>query len=77
MYHSPGLRDGVSSQGTCVRPCPPEVLGAESIRTRFTMAGNKFGCPQVRKLGRGCARTLFECNSPKMKRTFLDLGSVD
>jgi hypothetical protein len=77
MYHSPGLRDGVSSQGTCVRPCPPEVLGAESIRTRFTMAGNKFGRSQVRKFRWGCARTLFERASRKMKRTFLDLGSVD
>ena len=43
MYHSPGLRDGVSSQGTCVRPCPPEVLGAESIRTRFTSRGINSG----------------------------------
>jgi len=76
MYHSPGLRDGVSSQGTCVRPCPPEVLGAESIRTRFTTAGNKFGHPQVRKFGWSCVRTLFECNSRKMKRTFLDLRGV-
>jgi hypothetical protein len=35
MYHSPGLRDGVSSQGTCVRPCPPELLGAESAIAGF------------------------------------------
>ena len=43
MYHSPGLRDGVSSQGTCVQPCPPEVLGAESIRIRFTGRGINSG----------------------------------
>jgi hypothetical protein len=43
MYHSPGLRDGVSTQGMCVRPCPPEVLGAESIRTRFTGRGINSG----------------------------------
>jgi len=60
MYHSPGLRDGVASQGTCVRPCPPEVLGAESILRRFTMAGNKFGWPRVPKFGWGCARELLD-----------------
>jgi hypothetical protein len=43
MYHSPGLRDGVSSLGMRVRPCPPEVLGAESIRTRFTGQGINSG----------------------------------
>jgi hypothetical protein len=77
MYHSPGLRDGVSSQGTCVRPCPPEVLGAESIRTRFAAAGNKFGCTQVPKLDWDCLRTLFERNFPKRKQTRLDLCRVD
>jgi hypothetical protein len=76
MYHSPGLRDGVSNQGTCVRPCPPEVLGAESIRTRFTSAGNKFGRPQVHEFAWDCAWTLFERNSRKMYRTFLALHGV-
>jgi hypothetical protein len=47
MYHSPGLRDGVSSQGTRVRPCPPELLGAESAIARFSFAGNKLGHSQV------------------------------
>jgi hypothetical protein len=47
MYHSPGLRDGVSSQGTRVRPCPPELLGAESAIARFSIAGNKLGRLQV------------------------------
>ena len=39
-------------------------------------AGNKFGRPQVRKFEWGCVRTLFECNSTKMKRTFLGLHGV-
>jgi hypothetical protein len=77
MYHSPGLRDGVLSVVRVCGPAPPEVLGAESIRTRFTMAGNKFGRSQVRKLRWGRARTLCERASRKMKRTFLDLGSVN
>jgi hypothetical protein len=47
MYHSPGLRDGVSTQGTCVRPCPPEVLGAESAIDWIIFAGNKLGRTQV------------------------------
>jgi hypothetical protein len=47
MYHSPGLRDGVSSQGMRVRPCPPELLGAESAIARFSFAGNKLGPSQV------------------------------
>jgi hypothetical protein len=47
MYHSPGLRDGVSSQGTCVRPCPPELLGAESAIAGFSFARNKFGRSRV------------------------------
>jgi hypothetical protein len=63
MYHSPGLRDGVSNQGTCVRPCPPEVLGAESIFTRVTMAGNKFEWPRVPKISWSCAQKLFERDS--------------
>jgi hypothetical protein len=63
MYHSPGLRDGVSSQGTRVRPCPPEVLGAESILTRFAMAGNKFGWPRVPKFSWNCTRKMFEQDS--------------
>ena len=77
MYHSPGLRDGVSSQGTCVRPCPPKVLGAESIGILFAAAGNKFGCPQVLELDWDCLRILFERNSPKITRTPLDLRCVD
>ena len=52
MYHSPGLRDGVSSQGMCVRPCPPEVLGAESIRIRFTGLGiNSGACRSICSTG--------------------------
>jgi|HubBroStandDraft_1064217.scaffolds.fasta_scaffold05338_6 hypothetical protein len=47
MYHSPGLRDGVSSQGTRVRPYPPELLGAESAIARFSFAGNKLGRSRV------------------------------
>jgi hypothetical protein len=29
LYHSPGLRDGVSTQGTRVRPDDPTILGAQ------------------------------------------------
>jgi hypothetical protein len=60
MYHSPGLRDGVSRQGTCARPCPPEVLGAESAIARFSLAGNKFGRSQVITVAWGCLRTALE-----------------
>jgi hypothetical protein len=60
MYHSPGLRDGVSRQGTCVRPCPPEVLGAESAIARFSIAGNKLGRSQVITVGWGCRQTLLK-----------------
>ncbi len=77
MYHSPGLRDGVLTQGTCVRPCPPDVLGAESISIRITMTGNKFGCPQVPKFGWGCLPTLFESHSLKTWRMLLDFRGVD
>jgi hypothetical protein len=72
MYHSPGLRDGVSCQGTCVRPCPPEVLGAESILTRFTIAGNKFGRPQVPKVQLDlCAKNVRTGFSRKRREGFL------
>jgi hypothetical protein len=77
MYHSPGLRDGVQVRVCVCGPAPPEVLGAKSIRTRFTTAGNKFARPQVRKFTWGFVRTLVECNSPKMKRAILNLHSVD
>lgn len=60
MYHSPGLRDGVSSQGTCVRPCPPELLGAESAIARFLVAWNKFGRSQVITVGWGFRQTVLE-----------------
>ena len=76
MYHSPGLRDGVSSQGTRVRPCPPEVLGAESILTRFAMAGNKFGWPRVPLFGWSCALRLFERESGEKQGTFFELRDV-
>jgi hypothetical protein len=60
MYHSPGLRDGVSSQGTRVRPCPPELLGAESRIANFSFAGNKLGRSRVITVGRDSRQAVFE-----------------
>jgi hypothetical protein len=33
-----------------VRPCPPELLGAESAIARFSITGNKSGRSQVIKV---------------------------
>lgn len=60
MYHSPGFRDGVLSQGTSVLPCPPELLGAESAIARFSFAGNKLGRSQVITVGWGFRQTVLE-----------------
>ncbi len=47
LYHSPGLRDGVPTQGTGVRPYHPTILGAQEQGSGFILAGNKFGPSQV------------------------------
>jgi hypothetical protein len=73
MYHSPGLRDGVSSQGTCVRPCPPELLGAESAIARFSFTGNKFGRSQVITVSRGFRQTELERERAGLAPALLEL----
>jgi hypothetical protein len=60
MYHSPGLRDGVSSQGMCVRPCPPDLLGADSAIAHFSFAGNKLGRSQVIMVNWNFQQTLLD-----------------
>lgn len=42
MYHSPGLRDGVLSPGTCVQRCLPKNPGSDNSKARIFLAGNKF-----------------------------------
>ena len=55
MYHSPGLRDGVSSHGfVCANP-QSYNLGAEINRARIILAGNKFDRAQVFSFGVECA----------------------
>jgi hypothetical protein len=58
MYHSPGLRDGVSCQGPPARPDHPKTLGAELASARFILAGNKFGRSQVFRVSWFCGHTL-------------------
>lgn len=47
MCHSPGLRDGVSTEGARVRPYLPKILGAQEQVSRIILAGNKPGWSQV------------------------------
>jgi len=47
MYHSPGLRDGVSAEGTRLRPYHPKILEAQQQVSRIILAGNKPGRSQV------------------------------
>jgi hypothetical protein len=77
MYHSPGLRDGVSVQGMCVRPCPPEVLGAESICTGFTGRGINSGArrsPCLTGIVRG---HFFGLACGRTKRTLVDFRDMN
>jgi hypothetical protein len=73
MYHSPGLRDGVSSQGTCVRPCPPELLGAESAMAHFSFTGNKFGRSQVITVSRDFQQTVLDRERAELAPALLEL----
>ncbi len=43
MYHSPGLRDGVSSQGTCVRPALSNSLEQNQTMLAFHSIGINSG----------------------------------
>jgi hypothetical protein len=75
MYHSPGLRDGVFVRVRVCGPAFPKSLEQNQYVLGLSRQGINSGAP--RSVSSGGARTLFECNSMKMKRTFLDLGSVD
>lgn len=48
MYRSPGLRDGVSSPGTCVQPYFPEIPEPNFNCLDFPV-GNKSGRARVHK----------------------------
>jgi len=65
LCHSPGLRDGVSTQGTRVRPYHPTIFGAEITSARIILAGNKFGWSPVLRVGWVCVKSLLRCNPEK------------
>ena len=58
MYHSPGLRDGVSRQGTRVRPYHPTIFLAGLVIARIIPAGNKFGRSQVLRVEGECGQAM-------------------
>jgi hypothetical protein len=71
-YHSPGLRDGVSKQGTRVRPCHPKILGAVFAIARNILAGNKFDRSRVLIVAQFCGQTLFGCDLEKSEQEIFE-----